>query len=380
MPVRLLTPADVSAFVEAMNGVDRVAVDTEFHAERRYVPKLFLVQVQVPGGDAWIIDPTVDGLLEACAEALRSTSWVVHGGSHDLLLLDLALGGLPDTVFDTQIGAALVSERYPEGYGSLVSRYLGIVLPKSATLSDWSRRPLTPVQVKYAADDVTRLLQLWDAIASAARDAGRLDLVSSACDDFKRISVQRSDPREAWRRFAAAEVMPARARLVLQELTTWREQYAQDANLPPRAVLGDGSVVDLSKRPPASAAAILENRRFPRGAAKHVDAIWAAIVRGQAAPAANAAPCAERYSRPWRAIRALHAWAVQEGHDRSWSPALVLPDHRLEELVLSPPQDRVALAASLGSWRDALVGDALWSVLSGQATFTMQAGTMARVR
>jgi ribonuclease D len=376
MPTRTLTHAEVPTFVEALGNCELVAVDTEFHAERRYIPKLFLVQVQVPSGDAWIIDPLDNGLLERCAEALIAVPWIVHGGSQDLRLLHRALGDVPTTIRDTQIGAALVRERHPEGYGVLVSTFLGTVLPKGATLSDWSKRPLTQEQLEYAADDVVRLPSLWAAIEAELVRLGRLELCADACAEFRAASIVEADPNEAWRAFGASAGMTTRSRSILRELAAWRERVAQRRDEPPRSILGDGSLIDLAKRPPTSASAILENRRFPRAAVKHVDALWQAIQAGEKTQASQAPTCVDRFSAPWRASHTLHAWALEQGHLHNWSPRLVLDVPLIEAIALAAPSCREALAALLGPWRDALVGESLWLAISGTHHFSMRHGVL----
>lgn len=374
MPARLLTADLLPSFADALETAERVAVDTEFHAERRYVPKLYLVQVYVPGGEAWIIDPLDGGILQKAATALRSVPWIVHGGSQDIRLLGSALGGVPEVVLDTQLGSALLNERFPEGYASLVQRFLGRTLPKTSTLSDWSRRPLSAEQLRYAMDDVLRLPELWQAIEHRLEDAGRLEAAHLACAEARAQHLIEPEPTESWRRFAAATGMTWRARAILRELCTWREALAQERNQPPRTLLGDGSVVELSKRPPRTRDGILANRRFPRSAQKHIDAIWSAIERGRACREADAPSLPERYSSRWRAMHASQAWAKLVGHEVQVSPRLVFDDERIESLVMAPPQTREELRQRLG-WRDLVVGDLTWSWLRGASAMRFDGGT-----
>src|SRR5437588_374016 len=44
---------------------------------------------------------------------------------------------------------------------ALASRHLGVTLDKRWQRSDWSRRPLEPAQLKYAANDVVTTLMLY---------------------------------------------------------------------------------------------------------------------------------------------------------------------------------------------------------------------------
>ena len=49
MAVRLAASSNLAELTDQLLSAARVAIDTEFHAERRYWPQLYLVQVQVPG-------------------------------------------------------------------------------------------------------------------------------------------------------------------------------------------------------------------------------------------------------------------------------------------------------------------------------------------
>lgn len=369
-------PAERDALRSQLATADRIAIDTEFHAERRYVPELFLVQVQVPGADAWIIDPLVDGALEDLAEALVAVPWIVHGGSQDVRLLSRALGSIPDEVLDTQIGSGLCGPRFPQGYGALVQEHLGITLPKAATLSDWSKRPLSPQQLDYAIDDVTRLHALWGAIEKRLIARDRLEIARQACREAALAAVGPPDPVDAWRRFGAAEGMRPNQLAVLREVAGWREATAQANNVPPRAVLSDGIVVELAKRPPPDGDRILANRRFPRGARKHVPDLVECVRRGLAIAESDAPRCVHRYSGPWRTAATLKAWALTQGHDDQWASSLVLPDRLIGDLALSRPSGRSDLAEQLGPWRDALLGDALWELLSGRLVLAIDAGAV----
>ena len=90
---------------------------------------------------------------------------VAHAATQDLEVLSRACRVLPARLFDTQVAAGFL------GYGSaslasLVERFLGVRLAKGDRLTDWSRRPLTPSQISYAASDVAHLLALADAISA----------------------------------------------------------------------------------------------------------------------------------------------------------------------------------------------------------------------
>ena len=164
MSILQFTHQNAEIFSDQLASCPIVGIDTEFHAERRYTPLLLLVQLQIPGGDTWIIDPKRPGPFKQFASRLLKKEWILHGGRYDLILLLDFLGGLPETIWDTQIAAGLLELHYPSAFGRLLKKHLDISLPKHATLSNWARRPLTDQQIEYAASDVIHLIELWKKI------------------------------------------------------------------------------------------------------------------------------------------------------------------------------------------------------------------------
>ena len=92
----------------------RVAIDTEFHAERTYSPRLMVVQLAFEDGVA-IVDPLAIADLDPLAQALTQTEVVGHALSSDLKILADRFDVVPHRVFDTQVAAAFL------GYGVQIS-------------------------------------------------------------------------------------------------------------------------------------------------------------------------------------------------------------------------------------------------------------------
>ena len=161
--------ADLDELIDALVGEPRYAIDTEFHREKTYFPRLALVQLAWPGDlvlvDPLAVDPTPFArLFDSPALA------VAHAAQQDLDVLTHAVGAIPRRLFDTQVAAGFV------GYGtpslvSLLQGELGITPAKGDRLTDWLRRPLTDAQQAYAAADVASLLELQDRLVAAADGA-----------------------------------------------------------------------------------------------------------------------------------------------------------------------------------------------------------------
>ena len=82
---------------------------------------------------------------------------VFHAARQDIEIFYNICGEVPKNIFDTQIAAMALGFRESIGYSSLVKGRLNINIDKGERFTDWSRRPLTKNQLKYALADVTHL-------------------------------------------------------------------------------------------------------------------------------------------------------------------------------------------------------------------------------
>ncbi|MCB9671170.1 MAG: HRDC domain-containing protein [Alphaproteobacteria bacterium] len=326
------------------------AVDTEFHAENCYHPRLHLLQVRAPGAPAQLIDTHDARLMAALADRLVSRPWIVHAGRIDLPLLARALGSVPETVHDTQIAAGLVQTKYPAGLADLLERWCGVHLDKGETLSDWSRRPLTPGQITYAAQDVAHLHALWDALSSRAAELGRSEILAAACTEARDVAVAGPDDRDAWLQIPGARALDVPAAGILRRLAAWREDVARRSDRPAPTVLGNRVLLELARRAPVGDA-LLQGRRAPkRTLHAHADALQDAITGGPRDTVGIPGPI--RAGSPEAARLAWWtAWAEALALAGGWSASLVIPPSDRDDLALGGPGPT--------GWRASLLGEDL---------------------
>jgi len=110
---------------------------------------------------------------------------VFHHAPFDLRFVVSAWQISPAAIRCTKVASKILNPAAPNETHSLqhlVSRYLGIRLPKGAVrVSDWSAADLTDEQVRYAVGDVAHLLRLRDAMELALRERGLVELYDSCC-------------------------------------------------------------------------------------------------------------------------------------------------------------------------------------------------------
>ena len=208
-------------FCQRAREFDAIAVDTEFLRERTFHPRLCLVQIATPA-ESVAVDPLVIDDLSPLAELMadESVTKVFHACSQDMEVMLHTVGALPRPIFDTQVAAAFLGERQQISYGALVQTFCGVSLPKTESLTDWSRRPLTDKQIEYAIDDVKYLIVAYTEMMSRLRELGRVDWV---LDELRPLAMSRTTAPTATKRSARSSASTRAAAI----------SWALRASLPP---------------------------------------------------------------------------------------------------------------------------------------------------
>lgn len=178
--MRLVSSAAGLAEVSrALASADVVYLDTEFDSTREGT-RLSLVQLSA-GDEVFLVDAFEIADLTPLAPALRQSTWVLHAGQQDVALLSQRLEiGRPERVFDTQVAWALLTVEYSPSLAYLKYRLLGLRGEKPHQADDWTRRPLRPTQLAYAADDVLHLPELYRSLLARAEPLGRVSAILEA--------------------------------------------------------------------------------------------------------------------------------------------------------------------------------------------------------
>jgi len=354
--------AEFDQLVDEICRTDAYALDTEFHRERTYLPHLALVQLGTLDRIALVDALEID--VRSLGKAFQSEAvCVMHAGSQDLEILELECGAVPSRMFDTQIGALFCGYR-TSSLGKLVEGFLGIQLDKSSQLSDWTRRPLPPDDLRYAASDVAHLLALRHALLDRLGEQGR---VQWAEEEIERLRSKDRSPPEAetlWWKLRGKTKLNGRARGVAQELAAWRDSVAKKNNRPPRTVLSDMALLALAQRPARNAEQLGGIRNFDLRRFKYRDELLRAVERGTRLPKHEVRlPPKKPENLPSvdGVIALCLAWLAQRAGQEGLDLTVLGTRDDVTNLVLRQPS-RLAKG-----WRDALVGHELRAIIDGTA-------------
>jgi len=243
---------DLQTACDALVAGGVAALDTEFVWRATYRPHLAIVQMAGADGVCRALDCQLGTDPSPFAAVVSDSSVVkiLHDARQDLELIHHYTSASPVNVFDTQLAAGFCGHPSNLGLQKLLYEALDVGLPKTETCTDWSQRPLTDAQVRYALDDVRYLVALRAALLAQCDSYGtRAWLEEDLLKYEDPEAYGEMDPDEAWKRVkGAARYLRPQGLAALRALASVRERRAREWNLP-RAWLGeDGSLVDLAMR------------------------------------------------------------------------------------------------------------------------------------
>ncbi len=353
---------DFDQLVDELVDAGAYALDTEFHRERTYVPRLALVQVATKNRIA-LVDPLAVDVAGMKRAFESSATCTMHAGSQDLEILETVCGEVPQRIFDTQI-AALFSGYRATSLAKLVDDLLEVQLDKSAQLTDWTRRPLPEAEQRYAASDVAHLLDLRDVLIARLEEEDRLSWAEEEFERLRQRDRSRPDPETLWWKLRGKSKLRGKARGVAQELASWREQVAERENRPPRTILSDMALLSLAHRPARDIRDLRGVRNFDPKRFKHTDDLLNAIGRGLELPAHQLRlPPRKPENLPQvdGVITLCLAWLSQRAREERIDMSVLGTRDDVTELVL---KQRSRLTKG---WRQTLVGHELESIIDGRA-------------
>jgi len=257
---------DLAAFCEKAKTKEFLCVDTEFLRESTFYSILCLIQISTDDAEA-IVDPLAKELDLAPLNKLLldpKITKVMHAARQDLEIFYQILGEVPMPIFETQIAAMALGFGDSISYQALVKGRLGNELDKGARFTDWSKRPLSEKQQKYAIGDVTHLRDFYPGMVEELKERGRLKWVLEEMKPQMQEDMYTNDPETAWERLKIRR--PKREYLaVLKAAAAWRERKAIKRDIPRRRVLKDDALYDIAQQKPRTIKALAALRGVPNG-------------------------------------------------------------------------------------------------------------------
>ncbi len=372
------TPEALAEAIAALSREPLVAADTEAASFHRYHDRIFLIQLSSPSRTE-IIDPLAVADLAPVGRLLADpkVEKIFHDADYDLRILDRDYGFRARRLFDTRIAAQLAGEP-AVGLAALLEKYAGVKLAKEHQKADWSRRPLPPAMLAYAAADTAHLPALREQLRARLTELGRL---AWAEEEFTHLEELRwtgggapdGGGPDAFLRVKGAKALAPRQLAALRELHHWREALGAEQDRATFRIIGNDALLAVAKALPRAPAELGGIAALPPSLAKrHGPALLDGVRRALALPESEL-PRVERPPRHARdpaveaRVERLKTVRNHAAAELGLDPGVLCGRSTLEAVARAqpPPNDRAGLAriGELRRWQIDAFGDALLAAL-----------------
>lgn len=361
------TPEQLAELCARIKNHSWLALDTEFLREKTYYPKFCLLQIATPD---WVacVDPIALPELDALFDAIYDPAIVkvFHSSRQDLEIFHQLTGKLPAPVFDTQVAAPLLGFQDNPGYAMLVSSLLNVNLTKAHTRADWSKRPLAPAEIEYAADDVIYLCRIYQIMTEKLAQLGRTDWLKQDFAELANPALYQVDPKKAWLKIKGKNKLTGKQLSIIQTLAEWREAHAQAENRPKSWLLRDELLFDLAKLQPETVSELANvrgiNERIVNRYGKELCQLITAAKNRAPIPLHEHGKPAKKTQQQEAILDILTALVRIRAEENSLNPSILASRKDLEDLLFDEEEE----CPLLHGWRYNMAGKELVGLLKGE--------------
>jgi ribonuclease D len=358
-PILLETPAQLNEAAVSWNKSGILGIDTEFVRERTYRAELGLVQIS-DGETAWLFDPLAIKDCGPLQSVLRAPAIVkvLHSGSEDLEVLLNAMDVIPEPLVDSQIACAMLGQPLQLGYHHALKWLFDVDIDKDQTRSNWCKRPLHALQLRYAAMDVVLLPEMLRTLQPKLEQAGRWTWLQEDVSRMQRTALSPVDPDKAYQRFAGIGRMDQATLQALKYLARWREKTASDKNRARGFVISDAGMLQLASMKPSSVEQIKAIEDIhPVALSRYGNHLLQVISKAanDLSPVEKLKPLDDRQRRQLKILRSIVQAAAA---DLEVEPALLASRRELEKLIRAVASG-AELPERFTGWRKEIITDAL---------------------
>lgn len=238
-----------------------VALDTEFMRVSTYFPKLGLIQLY-DGERVSLIDPLAITDFSPFVALLSNPKVlkILHSCSEDLLVFLQEFDQLPRPMIDTQIMARFLGLGASAGLAKLAQQYLNVEIDKGATRTNWIKRPLSDIQLQYAAGDVWYLLPLYHILEKELAKTPWEQAVRDDCELAlaKTHKLQERDSEKAYLDIPNAWKLNPLELSRLRILAQWRQNVGIERDLALSYIVKSDNLWKVAKNNPRNTSEMLE--------------------------------------------------------------------------------------------------------------------------
>ena len=230
----------LSELKKKLDGVSTISLDTEFDWRTTYFPKISLVQISF-NKNVFLIDCLKIKNFDFLKRPLESKNCtiLIHSSRSDSIIISNCLKIFMNNVFDVQVAEKILSGKI-ENYANIVEKYTKVKLDKNETNSNWLKRPLSSNQKKYAAEDVEYLEEIFTKQKKLLKKR-------NSYKSAKKMSLNEVSLGNKPLKYSRVEKKAGKLSEMGKRIFLWREELAEEVNVPPNYVLKDSEIKKMTE-------------------------------------------------------------------------------------------------------------------------------------
>jgi ribonuclease D len=345
------TRNELEDFVGIIENEKTVGVDLEADSMYHFKEKVCLIQMAATNINV-VIDPLVVKDLSPLKPIFKrgDICKIFHGADYDVRSLYRDFRISIHNLFDTELASRFlgVSET---GLEAVLKKKFAVTLDKKFQRKDWSRRPLPPDMIAYAAEDARYLLPLAKGLKAELEGKNRLAWVYEECEYLSRVRPITVNDQPLYMNFKGAGKLDSRSLAVLEALLGFRREVARKKDKPLFKIFGNRSLMELAGKKPLQLKQLEKTGALSaRQISMYGREILAAIQSAMKLPAEELPVYPRKKAR--RAslavagrVKALRNWRDKQVQKLDIDPALICTKALMSTIAVQRPLNLSELAA-----------------------------------
>jgi len=345
------SPSKLENFVRTIENEKAVGVDLEADSMYHFREKVCLVQMAAENLNV-VIDPLIVKDLSPLKPIFerRDICKIFHGADYDVRSLYRDFGITIHNLFDTELACRFLG--FPEsGLEAVLKKKFAVTLDKRFQRKDWSKRPLSPDMIAYAAEDARYLLPLAQSLKTELDEKNRLGWVYEECEYLSRVRPITTNDQPLYMNFKGAGKLDPRSLAVLEALLGFRREVARRKDKPLFRIFGNRSLAELAGKKPLDLTQLEKTGALSARQISMYGREVLTAIQGALKLPAEALPVYPRKKGPRVPLRvagrvkALRNWRDKQVQKLAIDPALICTKALISSIALQRPLKLAELAA-----------------------------------
>ena len=259
----LKSKEDLNQLLAQAQKIPVLALDLEADSMYRYHTRICLIQISSPEQN-WICDPFDFEFIPELTQILDQCLLLMHGSDYDLRLMKSFWNYTPKNIWDSHMAGRFIGLTQL-GLGALVQEYCQISLDKKFQKADWTKRPISPEMLDYAAHDTQFLFTIYDKMTLKLQELERFDWCNQSTKHFLETNSISFDGNndDSWR-IKNSSKLPRKGLAYLKILWKWRENLALEFDAPPFKIVANEQLLSASFQLSTGKSLLAAFDRLPR--------------------------------------------------------------------------------------------------------------------